>query len=455
MRAYQNRDMLKKDLAPPLPTPDEVEGLLHRLWPIMRSITGAGQRLTHDILGEIVPLAHTDFATGERVFDWDIPKEWVFREAYVVTPDGRRILDAGINTLHLVNYSRPFRGRLDLAELQGHLHSLPDRSRAIPYVTSYYADNWGFCLSEEMRAALPEGLYEVVVDTDLIDGVMRVSDCVLPGEEEGEVLFSSYTCHPSLANNELSGPVVLAFLYRALAALPRRRLSYRFVLGPENIGSIAYLSHQGEHLRRNLQAGYILTNIGDDRPLCLKKPQRADSVAERAAIQAFTEAGIAHRAIEFDPRGADERNYCSPGFDLPVCALMRSYFTESAAYHTSDDTLDFISASQLVAAVAACLEVCKVLEANVTWRSTAPFGEPFFSRHHLAPALSTPGGSADQQLLARRWLMNQADGRRDLLTIARRSDLAVSLLAEQAAILAEAGLIIPESDHAAAPDLPH
>ena len=224
----------------------EMERLLGRLWPIMRSITGAGQRQTHEILAELVPLSHWDMPSGTAVLDWNIPQEWVFRDAYVIDPLGRRLLDAKANTLHLVNYSRSFSGSLSLEQLQPHLHSLPLQPQAIPYVTSYYADHWGFCLSQEMRDSLTPGEYRVVVDTDLVDGVMRVSDCILPrtegDEAEGEVLFSSYTCHPSLANNELSGPVVLAFLYRTLAALPRRRLNYRFVLGPENIGSIAYLS---------------------------------------------------------------------------------------------------------------------------------------------------------------------------------------------------------------------
>ena len=428
--------------------PGEIEAYLRRLWPIMRSITGAGQRLTHDILGELLPLRHTDFPSGERVFDWDIPREWVFRAAHLTAPDGRRVADAADHTLHVVNYARPFQGTLDLAELQAHLHSLPDRPGVIPYVTSYYSDHWGFCLSEEARAALAPGPYQAVVDTDLIAGVMRVSDCVLAGDEDGEVLFSSYTCHPSMANNELSGPLVLALLYRALAARPRRRLTYRFVLGPENIGSIAYLSRWGEHLRGVLRAGYVLTNIGDSRPLTLKRPQRGDTLAERAALCAFADAGIAHRVVDFDPRGADERNYCSPGFDFPVAALMRSYFTESPEYHTSADNLDFISAEAISAAVQACLAICDAIEANRVWRSTAPFGEPFFSRHDLAPTLSVPSSSADQQLLARRWLMNQADGKRDLLAIAQRSGLALALLAEQAERLAEAGLLV--ADDAAA-----
>ncbi|CAA7617798.1 DUF4910 domain-containing protein [Magnetospirillum sp. SS-4] len=437
-----------------LPSPDEVESWLRRLWPIMRSITGEGQRQTHDMLGELLPLSHWDIPTGTPILDWEVPREWVFRQAFVEDPSGRRILDARDHTLHLVNYSHPFSGTLALADLQPHLHSLPDRPHAIPYVTSYYAPRWGFCLPDALRATLPEGRYRVTVDTDLIDGVMRVSDCVLPGDEEGEVLFSSYTCHPSMANNELSGPLVLAFLHRALAALPRRRLTYRFVLGPENIGSIAYLSRHGEHLRRHLLAGYVLTNIGDRQPLSLKLPQRGGTLAERAARTAFRDGGIPHRVLDFDPRGADERNYCSPGYDFPVAALMRGYFQESPEYHTSDDNLDHVAADSLIGAVSACLDICRVLEANRTWRNTRPFGEPFYSRHDLAPTLSRPDSSADRQLLARRWLMNQADGRRDLIAIAERSGLGVMPLAEQAAILAGAGLLVPEDDHAAAQDRP-
>lgn len=433
-----------------LPSKSDVDTYLKRLWPILRSITGAGQRETHDILSEIAPFRHIDFPTGARVLDWDVPKEWVFREAYIQDSKGNRIVDARDNNLHIVNYARPYRGRLSLSELRPHLHTLPERPHAIPYVTSYYADNWGFCLSENTLAAMQDDLYDVVVDTDLVDGVMRVSENVLPGAEPGEVLFSSYTCHPSMANNELSGPLVLAFLCRAVAAMPNRRLTYRFVLGPENIGSIAYLSTYGEHFRKHLTAGYVLSCIGDERPMSIKKSQRGDTVSDLAAHYAFKESGRDFRIFDFDPRGADERNYCSPGYDFPVCALFRSFYNEFDAYHTSDDNLDLIDAGNLIAAVESCLKIVDVLEANRIWKSTAPFGEPFFTRHNLAPVVSKPDSTADDRLLARRWIMNQANGTRDLLAIAERSGLALPVLAEEALSLEQAGLLVPVDERSPA-----
>ena len=218
----------------------------------MRSITGEGVRLTHDILGEVVPLKRFEIPSGTEVFDWTVPQEWVVREAYVITPDGRRILDVRDNTLHLLNYAVPFRGELSRAELDAHLYSLPEQPDAIPYVTSYYAPRWGFCLSHNERVALPEGQYQVVVNTEYIDGSLTLSEAVLPGESEQEVLLSTYTCHPAMANNELSGPLVTAFLYRRLAAWKRRHYTYRFVFLPETIGSLAYLQLRGEHLKRQL-----------------------------------------------------------------------------------------------------------------------------------------------------------------------------------------------------------
>ena len=247
---------------------------LRKLWPIFRSITGEGQRLTHEILNEIIPLNHLDFPSGKKIFDWQVPKEWRFNQAYIVDPNGCRIIDTKKNNLHLVNYSRPFVGKLPLNQLQKHLFSLPNRPNAIPYVTNYYSDFWGFCVTENLRNKLIDGIYEIVVDTELFDGTMRVSDCILPGKDKTEVLFSSYTCHPSMANNELSGPIVLSFVYRALANISERNLTYRFVLGPENIGSIAYLAENGKKLTDNVVAGYVLSNIADRQPLSLKKSQK-------------------------------------------------------------------------------------------------------------------------------------------------------------------------------------
>ena len=260
-----------------------LEDCFDRLWPIMRSITGDGVRETHDILGELIPLERMEIPSGTKTFDWTVPKEWVFRDAYVIDPNGGRILDARHNTLHLVNYSEPFRGTLSRGELDDHLYSLPERPDAIPYVTSYYRPRWGFCLSQAQRNALPDGDYQVVVDTDLIDGSLTLSECVLPGESTDEVLLSTYTCHPSMANNELSGPLVAAALAKRIAAWPKRRLTYRFVFAPETIGAIAYLSKRGEHLKQSLVAGYIITCVGIPAPFTYQRSRRGNSLADKVA----------------------------------------------------------------------------------------------------------------------------------------------------------------------------
>jgi len=252
-------------------TPTELAAYFNRLWPILRSITGEGVRKTHDILSELVPLERIEVPSGSVTFDWTVPQEWVVREAYFVTPDHRRMCDVTKNNLHLLNYSIPFRGKVSLQEIDSHLHSLPDQPDAIPYVTSYYEPRWGFCLSHNQRQALPLGDYEVVIDTDLVDGKLTLSEAVLPGQEDREVLISTYTCHPSMANNELSGPLVAAFLYRRLAALSSRRLTYRFVFLPETIGSIVYLGLRGPVLKEKLIAGFVVTCVGDPGPFNYKR----------------------------------------------------------------------------------------------------------------------------------------------------------------------------------------
>lgn len=404
-------------------TPAEVAAYFDRLWPLLRSITGEGVRRTHDLLGELVPLERIEIPSGAQCFDWVVPKEWICREAYVIGPDGQRLLDVCQNSLHLVNYSIAFRGALSRAELDLHLYSLPEAPEAIPYVTSYYAPRWGFCLSHAMRTSLPEGQYEVIVDTEHVDGSLTLSQALLPGEEVGEVLISTYTCHPSLANNELSGPLLAAFLYRRLAAIGPRRLTYRFVWLPETIGSLAYLARYGEHFRRRLVAGYVASCVGDRGPLTYKRSRRGDSAADRAALYALKRlAGDSLRVRDFEPSGSDERQYCSPGFDLPVGVIARSIYGEYPEYHTSLDNRDFISFESLIESVDAFLAVLGVLDANATYRRTAPCGEPQLGRYGLYPTVGGPA-ARDEALTALRWLLNLADGAHDLLAMAERSQV--------------------------------
>lgn len=435
--------------APEADGPEQIEALFDRLWPLMRSLTGEGVRATHDILAEYVPLQRIEVPSGTRVFDWMVPKEWVVRGASVVAPDGRRILDVADNNLRLVNYSIPFRGVLSRAALDRHLHSRPDMPDAIPYVTSYYEPRWGFCLSQSEREALPEGDYEVVVDTDMKDGALTISEAVLPGLETDEVLISTYTCHPSLANNELSGPLVAATLYRRLAAWPERRLTYRFVFAPETIGTIAYLALRGDHLREHLIAGYVATCCGLDTHFTYKRSRRGDSLADRAALHAMKALDAECRVHDFAPTGSDERQYCSPGFNLPVGSLIRGAYGEYPEYHTSLDNKSLIDFAALHGTIDAYEAICRTIDRNVTFENLLPFGEPQLGRRGLYPTLGAPDQATRVQALM--WVLNLSDGEHDLLSVAERSGLAVdqlwpaALAAEKAGILRR--LYVDEAAH--------
>jgi aminopeptidase-like protein len=418
----------------------EIAEYFDRLWPLMRSITGKGVRETHDILGELVPLERHEIPSGTKVLDWTVPAEWVVREAYVVEPSGRRLLDIADNTLNVVNYSTSFRGTLSRAELDKHLHSLPDQPDAIPYLTSYYNPYWGFCLPHRLRQSLPEGDYKVVVDTDHIQGSLTISDSVLPGDQPDEVLLSTYTCHPSMANNELSGPLVTAFLYKRLAAWPRRRLTYRFVFLPETIGSITYLSMHGAEFRERLRAGYVLTCIGNDQPFTLKRSRRGDTVADRAAEYILGQRE-GTRFVDFFPDGgSDERQYCSPGFNLPVASIMRSMYATYPEYHTSLDNKAFVDFDAMADAVLTCEEVMRTIEQTASYRNLLPFGEPQLGRRGLYLGLGAQKTKSDLQS-AVMWTLSYSDGANDLLEIARRSGISVARLADAAARLVRAGLI--------------
>ena len=421
----------------------EMAEYFDRLWPLLRSITGNGVRQTHDILGEIVPLTRIEIPSGTKTFDWNVPREWLVRTAYAIDPNGNRILDIDENTLHLLGYSTPFRGRVSLDTLNEHLHSLPDQPDAIPYVTSYYHERWGFCLSQRQRDALPEGDYDVVIDTELIDGSMTLSEAILPGDSAEEVLFSTYTCHPSLANNELSGPLVTAFLYRLLAAVPRRRYTYRFVFLAETIGTIGYLSQHGAHLKNNLRAGYVVCCVGTDAPFTYKRSRQGNSLADRAAIWTARQSyGDDLNVLDFDPAdGSDERQYCSPGFDLPVGSLMRTVYGTYPEYHTSLDNRDFISFDAMAESVLAYYEICRSLELNGRFKNLIDECEPQLGKRGLYPTI---GGGAEiaKQVGSMLWLLNYSDGHHDLLEIAEKSGLALELLSEAAEKSVAAGICV-------------
>lgn len=415
--------------------------MFDRLWPLDRSLTGEGVRKTHDVLAEYLPLERIEVPAGTQAFDWAVPPEWVQREAYVIDPGGRRILDVAENNLHLVGYSAPYRGELSRAALDEHLHSLPDVPDAIPYVTSYYHKTWGFCLSQRQRDALSDGNYQVVVDTAFDNnGSMTLSEAVLPGESSDEILISTYTCHPSMANNELSGPLAATFLYRRLAALPKRRLTYRFVFLAETIGALAYLAERGEHLKQHLVGGLIATCVGMDAPPLYKRSITGNTVIDRATEEVLRGRGSDHKVVNFYPWGSDERQYCSPGFELPVGCLMRGNFFECPEYHTSLDNKDFISFSALSETISIYEEVCLALECNVTYRNLVACGEPQLSKHGLYPKVGARRQlEQDRQDLM--WLLCLANGKRDLIDIARRSGCSIAGLDIAAQKCREAGIL--------------
>ena len=422
-------------------TADQIGVYFDRLWPILRSITGDGVRETHDILSELIPLERIEVPSGTCVFDWQVPKEWVVREAYLIAPDGQRILDVHDNNLHLLNYSVPFRGTVHRNELDSHLFSLPDQPDAIPYVTSYYSPRWGFCLSQRQRDALPDGIYRVVIDTDHIDGTMTLGEAVLRGRQDREVLISTNTCHPSLANNELSGPLVSAFLYRRLAALEERQLTYRFVFLPETIGSLAYLWLRGDHLRKHMVAGYTVTCVGDAGRFTYKRSRIGNGLPDRAAEHVLSRKfGSEFTIMDFFPdEGSDERQYCSPGFNLPVGSLMRTMYGKYAEYHTSLDNRDFVSFESMVESVEAYYQIIRVLDMNATYKNIMPYGEPQLGKRGLYPTLGTKGTAAETSAIM--WLLSSSGGDTDLLAIADKSGHQMDLLSSVAQKCLNAGLL--------------
>jgi aminopeptidase-like protein len=419
----------------------EMYQLIIELYPICRSITGNGFRKSLRLLKKHIPLEIHEVPTGTQVFDWTVPKEWNIRDAYIKNVRGERVVDFQKSNLHVVNYSIPVKKKISLAALREHLFTLPEHPDWIPYRTSYYKENWGFCLSHQQSLALMDAEYEVCIDSSLEPGHLTYGEYYLPGESSEEVLFSCHSCHPSLCNDNLSGMTLAALLARALSPLSLR-YSYRFLFIPGTIGSIAWLClNEGQVAR--IKHGLVLANVGDAGRSTYKKSRRGDAEIDRAVIHVLQHSGEDYEVIEFSPYGYDERQFCSPGFDLPVGNLMRTPHGRFPEYHTSADNLDFVQPPYLANSFAKCLAVLTVLENNLTYLNQNPKCEPQLGKRGLYRMMGGPEGESDE--LAMLWVLNLSDGSHSLLDIATRSGYPFATIKKAADLLLEHSLLTEQT----------
>lgn len=406
----------------------EAWALMERLYPICRSITGAGVRETLAIVGEHIPLEMFEVPSGTPVFDWEVPREWNVREAWINGPDGKRIVDLRDHTLHLMSYSTPIRARMSLAELRPHLHSLPAHPDWIPYRTCYYRDDWAFCLTDRKLQSLPEGTYEVCIDSTLAPGNLTYAECVIPGESEQEFLVFTHVCHPSLCNDNLTG-IALATQIAAALRRGRPRLTFRFVFAPGTIGSITWLARNEARVGR-VRHGLVLGLLGDRGPLTYKRSRRLTAPIDAIAAHVLPRVASTARLVDFSPYGYDERQLCSPGFDLPVGRLTRTPNSEYPEYHSSADDFSILDPEALAESLAATAALMDVADREETYLNLNPKCEPRLGKRGLyRPTGGTHPGEFEHALL---WVLNQSDGTRSLLEIARRSQIPFDTIAAAA-----------------------
>ncbi len=417
----------------------ELHGLIAELYPICRSITGDGVRETLRRVHHYLPLTMSEVPSGAPVFDWTVPREWNIRDAWVKNAAGERVVDFRQSNLHVVSYSVPVCRTIPLSELKPHLHSLADRPDWIPYKTSYYREDWGFCVSSEQLHALTDPVYEVCIDSTLEDGHLTYGECYIPGQLDEEVLLSCHVCHPSLCNDNLSGIAVAVFLGHWLFSLPARRFSYRLLFVPGTIGSITWLARNQDRLA-TIRHGLVLTGLGAPGPLVYKRSRRGHTEIDRAAANVLQHSGEAFAVRDFVPYGYDERQYCSPGINLAVGCLSRTPFGEYPEYHTSADNLDFVSPATLEESYRAARSIVEILERNTTCMSCNPMCEPQLGRRGLYGSM---GGAAEGRAreIALLWVLNLSDGTNSLLDIAERSHLSFESVRSAANRLLEAGLL--------------
>lgn len=422
-------------ILPPL----DMMSLLRTLFPLPRSLTGNGVRATLQAVKQHIPLDIHEVPTGTQVFDWDVPREWNIRAASIKALDGRVLVDFADNNLHVVGYSVPVRGTFTREQLAAHIHTLPDQPEAIPYRTSYYAENWGFCLPHSLWQTMQDEAYEVEIDSLLADGTLTYGEFFIPGETDQEILISVHVCHPSLANDNLSGIVVATALAHHFMAQSGLRFGIRFLFLPATIGAITWLAQNEDHLDR-ITHGLVLTCIGDDGPFHYKKTVDG-AVVDLAAEHVLRHSGHAFGMLEFSPYGYDERQYGSPGIALPVGCLMRAIHGTFPEYHTSLDNCDFVTSEALDQSFQLLVELIDLLQRNATYRRVDGRGEPQLGRRGLYRAIAgqkEAGGASQMDLL---WVLNQCDGNRSLLHIAERAKTPFSRIRAAADLCLNAELI--------------
>ena len=415
---------------------ESLHAAMRRLWPFTRSITGDGVRATLDVIGESLPLQRHGVPSGTPAFDWTVNDEWNVRDAYVADRAGRRVVDFREHNLHLVSYSTPVRTTMTLEELRPHLHTLPDHPEWIPYRTAYYQRTWGFCLSERKLQSLDGGPFDVVVDSTLEPGELNYGELVIPGELSDEVMFTAHICHPSIANDNLSGIAIAVELARALQSLPTRRLTYRFLFAPGTIGSIVWLS-RNRHVLPRIRHGLVLTGLGGPGPLVYKRSRGGSHDIDKATSH------VVHRrngdVRGYSPYGYDERQFNSLGFGLPFGRLSRTPHGEYPEYHTSADDLAFVTDAELEESLTALTEIVDVLEHDATYTNLSPYGEPQLGARGLYPPMG--GKSASDAVMAMLWTLGYSDGTTSLLEIAEVADVEFARLHAAATDLVGAGLL--------------
>jgi aminopeptidase-like protein len=433
----RNQEVLKNTLT----KGEQMHELMAELYPICRSITGDGVRKTLDIVKKHIPLSVHKIRTGATVFDWEVPKEWNITDAYIKNSRGEKIVDFADSNLHVMNYSVPVHQKMTLSELREHLHTLPENPDWIPYRTSYYKEDWGFCMSYTQFKQLKEDIYEVHIDSTLKRGHLTYGELFLPGELNDEVLLSTHICHPSLCNDNLSGISVLTFLARQLQ-MKKLRYSYRFLFIPGTIGAIAWLSIN-ELKTRNIKHGLVAALLGDDGDFTYKKSRRGNAEIDHVVTEVLKNNQIPHKIINYSPYGYDERQFCSPGFNLPVGSLTRTPYGEFPEYHTSADNLDFVKPAALGESLQIYESVVHMLEKNQKYINTNPKCEPQLGRRKLYNLVGGSSDAADFQM-ALLWVLNLSDGYHTLMDISKQSGIQFEVIREVADKLVECRLL---TDH--------